>query len=102
MTLPTKRRSWAVLEQGDDSNGDISGVCEAIGAEWVASIQGAGAQPATFADTYLKVMLDDPFGAFDSAAVEAAIGMPALSRYRKLLATEWEKAVADLAIEGTQ
>ena len=94
LTLHALRRSWAVLANADDSNGDVGDVCRAIGSEWVAAIVAAGAQPATFGDTHLKVMLEDPFGAFDSAAVEAAMGAPALSRYRTLLAAEWQIALA--------
>ncbi len=100
LTLHALRRSWAVLENADDSNGDIGDVCRAIGAEWVAAIAAAGAQPAAFGDSYLKVMVEDPFGAFDSDAVEAAMGTPALSRYRTLLAAEWQKAAAAQAPDG--
>lgn len=100
LTLHALRRCWAVLEQADDSDGDIGGVCEAIGGEWVAAIVAAGEQPAAFAETYLKAMLEDPFGSFASDAVEAAMGVPALMRYRKLLAAAWEQAVAAVVAES--
>lgn len=38
------------------------------------------------------MLLDDPFGCFDTAVAEAAIGTAALTRYRKLLAARWREA----------
>lgn len=90
--LHALRRSWAVLEQADDSNGDIGGLCQQIGAEWVRSLKAAGPQPARFGDTYLQVRLDDPFGCFDAATAETAIGTAALGRYRQVLAERWRQA----------
>jgi hypothetical protein len=92
LCLHALRRAWGVLQQADDSSGDIGGFCQAIGAEWIVSLQAAGAQPASFGDTYLQVQLDDPFGCFDAAAAEAAIGEPAMDRYRRALAERWRHA----------
>ena len=86
------RRAWGVLQQADDSDGEIGGLCQAIGAEWVLSLKAAGRQPASFGDTYLQVQLDDPFGCFDAAAAEAAIGEPAMARYRCAIAERWRRA----------
>lgn len=92
LCLQAMRRGWAVLMQADDSDGNIGGLIQAIGAEWVAALQRAGPQPAAFGDTYLQLLLDDPFGCFDTAAAEAAMGQPALTRYRKALAERWRQA----------
>jgi hypothetical protein len=80
LCLHALRRAWGVLQQADDSNGEIGGLCGAIGAEWVLSLKAAGPQKASFGDSYLQVQLDDPFGCFDAAAAEAAIGEPAMAR----------------------
>ena len=92
LCLHALRRTWGVLEQADDSDGDIGGLCQAIGAEWVLSLQAAGPRPASFGDTYLQLQLDDPFGCFDSAAAEAAIGGPAMARYQGAVAERWRHA----------
>jgi hypothetical protein len=39
------RRAWGVLQQADDSDGEIGGLCQAIGAEWVLSLKAASKQP---------------------------------------------------------
>jgi len=85
-------RSWAAMTQADDSNGEIGNLCRAIAAEWVAALQSAGAQPAAFGDTYLRVQLEDPFGCFDQRAAEDAVGRAALNRYRSALAEQWRQA----------
>ena len=92
LCLHALRRTWGVLEQADDSDGEIGGLCQAIGAEWVLSLQAAGPQPASFGDTYLQLQLDDPFGCFDSAAAEAAIGDAAMARYQRAVAERWRQA----------
>src|SRR5205814_626668 len=74
LSLHAMRRGWAVLQQSDDSDGDIGGLVQAVGTEWVAALEGAGPQPAAFGDTYLQLLLDDPFGCFDTVAAEAAMG----------------------------
>ncbi|SHN28940.1 SWIM zinc finger domain-containing protein [Rhizobacter sp. OV335] len=91
LCLHAMRRGWAVLMQADDSNGDVGGLIQDIGAEWVRALSGAGPQPAAFGEAYLQLRLDDPFGCFDTAAAEAAMGTPALARYRKALATRWRE-----------
>jgi hypothetical protein len=92
MSLHALRRSWAALMQADDSNGEIGDLSRAIAAEWVAALRGAGAQPAAFGDTYLRVQLEDPFGCFDQLAAEDAMGPAALNRYRSALAARWRQA----------
>ena len=92
LSLHAMRRGWAVLQQSDDSDGDIGGLVQAVGTEWVAALEGAGPQPAAFGDTYLQLLLDDPFGCFDTVAAEAAMGEVALARFRKALADSWRKA----------
>ena len=86
------RRAWGVLAQADDSDGEIGGVCEAIGTELMQSVRSAGPQPASFGDTYLQLQFDEPFGCFDATAVEANMGEPALARYRQVLAERWRTA----------
>jgi hypothetical protein len=92
LSLHALRRSWAAMMQADDSNGEIGDLSRAIAAEWVAALQGAGAQPAAFGDTYLRVQLDDPFGCFDQQTAEDAMGAAALNRYRSALAAQWRQA----------
>jgi tetratricopeptide (TPR) repeat protein len=92
LCLHAMRRGWAVLMQADDSNGDIGGLIQSIGAEWVEALRQAGPQPAAFGDAYLHLLLDDPFGCFETAAAEAAMGNVALARYRKVLAARWHEA----------
>ncbi len=92
LALSAMRKLWSVLEEADDSNGDIGNVCVAVGAEWVAALQALGPRPAAFGDTYLKVRLEDPFASFDHGQVEAAMGAPALGRYRCILAERWREA----------
>lgn len=92
LSLHALRRSWAAMMQADDSNGEIGDLSRAIAAEWVAALQGAGAQTAAFGNTYLRVQLDDPFGCFDQQAAEDAMGAAALNRYRSALAAQWRQA----------
>ena len=92
LCLHALRRGWSILQQADDSDGDIGGLCEAIGAEWVRSLQAAGPRPAKFGETYLQVQLDDPFGSFEADTADVAIGEPAMERYRRALADRWRKA----------
>jgi hypothetical protein len=101
LCLHAMRRAWDTLQQADDSDNDIGGLCESIGAEWVLALQGAGPQPASFGDTYLQVQFDDPFGCFDAAAAEAAIGAPAMAHYQRALEERWRRAKdAELALKA--
>lgn len=92
LSLHAMRRGWVALNQSDDSDGNIGGLIEAIGAEWVAALKQAAPQPAAFGETYLQLLLDDPFGCFDTEAAEMAMGEAALQRYRKALAARWREA----------
>lgn len=92
LCLHAMRRGWAVLAQADDSDGVIGGLVASVGAEWVAAMAQAGPQPAAFGDKYLQLLLDDPFGCFDTVAAEAAMGEAAVSRFRKALARRWREA----------
>lgn len=92
LSLHAMRRSWGVLNQSDDSGGNIGALIKAIGEEFVAALKGAGPQAAAFGDTYLQLLLDDPFGCFDTAAAEMAIGKAAVARYRKALSERWRAA----------
>ena len=101
LCLHAMQRAWDLLQQADDSGGDFGSLCESIGAEWVLALQAAGPQPASFGDTYLQVQLDDPFGCFDAAAAEAAIGAPALVHYQCALQERWRRAKdATLALKA--
>jgi hypothetical protein len=59
---------------------------------WVEALNHAGPQAAAFGDAYLQLLLDDPFGCFDTAAAEAAMGAAVLARFRKILATRRREA----------
>ena len=91
LCLHALRSAWGALQQADDSDGEIGGLCQAIGAEWLLSLKAAGPQMTSFGDVYLQVQLDDPFGCFDAAAAEAAIGEPAMTRYRSAIAERWRR-----------
>lgn len=92
LAIHALERSWRVLEQADDSDGEIGGFCVAIGEVFVAALQGAGPQAERFGKTYLQLVLEDPFGCFDTAAAEDAIGPVALANFRQTLAAQWRKA----------
>lgn len=92
LCLHALRRGWGAMQQADDSNGEIGGLCEDIAREWLVALQAAGAQPAAFGDTYLRMQLEDPFGSFDTQIAEAAMGVAALNRYRTILARQWREA----------
>jgi hypothetical protein len=92
LSLHALRRSWAAMARADDSNGEIGDLSRAIASEWIAAMQGCGALPAAFGDTYLRLQLEDPFGCFDARAAEDAMGPAALNRYRSTLATHWRRA----------
>lgn len=102
LSLHALRRCWAEMIHADDSNGEMGGLCRAIAAEWISALQSAGAQPASFGDTYLRAQLDDPFGCFDERAAENAMGAAALSRYRSTLAAEWRKAKDAVVVLGAK
>lgn len=97
LCMHAMRRGWAVLMQSDDSDGNIGGLVQSIGDEWIASLKEAGPQPAAFGDTYLQLLLDDPFGCFDADAAEAVLGAAALARFRKTLAARWREARDSMA-----
>lgn len=88
------QRVWAALAHADDSSGEIGGLAQAVGGEWLAALQAAGPQPAAFGETWLGLQLDDPIGVFPAADVEAALGPAALERYRSVLARQWREARA--------
>ncbi len=92
LCLHALQRAWHAFQQVDDSDNELSSLCEEIGGEWVLALQAAGPQPAGFGDTYLQVRLDDPFDSFDAAAAEAALGAPALARYEQALEACWRAA----------
>lgn len=83
------KRCWRAMSHADDSNGEIGGLCVAIGEAFVSSLQAAGPQTEGFGKVYLKLLVDDPYGCFDRSAAEAAIGPQALGAFRKLLAKQW-------------
>ena len=90
--LHALRRAWRVIDQADDSDGEIGGLCEAIGTEWMQCLQAAGSQPAAFGETLLQVQLDDPLGSVDIAAARDVIGPAAMDRYQLTLARRWRQA----------
>ncbi len=92
VALHALRRGWAATQKADDSSGAIGDLCHAIAAEWIACLQATAPQPASFGDTWLRVLLEDPFGCVDARIVEQVMGEAALTRYRSLLAEQWRKA----------
>lgn len=86
------RRTWAAFQQVDDSYGNVGELCRAVAARWVSAVQANGPQPAAFGAAYLKLRLEDPFGCFDTDAVETAMGTAALVRFRQKLQETWRQA----------
>lgn len=102
LCLHALRKAWGVLAQADDSDGNIGGLCEAIGIELTHALQSAGPQAASFGDTYLQLQLDDPFGCFDAALAEAGMGTAALARYRQVLVERWRAAKDAVRVSRTE
>lgn len=101
LALHAMRRGWLVLsERADDSDGEIGDVVRAIGKAWVEALKHAGPHPAAFGDTLLQVVLDDPFGCFDTPQAAAAIGPAAQQRFRQAVAARWQASVRDAAPRG--
>ncbi|WP_028604492.1 SWIM zinc finger family protein [Ottowia thiooxydans] len=92
LTQHAMRRTWAAFQQVDDSYGNVGELCRSVAARWVKAVQANGPQPAAFGAAYLKLRLDDPFGCFDTDAVETAMGAAALTRFRQKLREAWRKA----------
>lgn len=92
LTQHAMRRTWAAFQQVDDSYGNVGELCRSVAARWVSAVQANGPQPAAFGAAYLKLRLEDPFGCFDTDAVETAMGAAALTRFRQKLHESWRKA----------
>jgi uncharacterized Zn finger protein len=91
LAIHALRCGWQTIEQADDSDGEISGLCMRYGEELLEILQTADDQPEAFGKTYLQLILEDPIGCFDAAAIEEAIGPAALESYRRTLASQWRK-----------
>lgn len=89
--LHALRRCWAALEKADDSSGLIGEFTREIGKEWLHALQAAGPQAASFGEGYLRLQREDPFGSYDDAAAEVAMGSAALNQYRESLAGAWQE-----------
>ncbi len=48
------------------------------------------------------MLLDEPFGCFDKAAAEAALGATALARFRKSLSARWREAKDGMVAERAE
>jgi len=92
LTQHAMRRTWAAFQQVDDSYGNVGELCRSVAARWVSAVQANGPQLAAFGAAYLKLRLEDPFGCFDTDAVETAMGAAALTRFRQKLHESWRKA----------
>lgn len=88
------RRLFAVLQQADDSDGEIGGLCEEVGERWVAALRALGPQPAAFGEQYAKLREDEVFEAISHKAAVEAMGPAAARRYGQLLRERWEAALA--------
>lgn len=60
--------------------------------ELVEPLRAAGPRPAAVGDSCLQLLLDDPMTSFDSAAVEAVMGVAARTRLTGSLAARWRAA----------
>jgi len=85
-------RLWKLLEQADDSDGDIQGLIVQVGELWVAALAAAGPQPAAYAERYLQLLEVDACGYLPLAAAVPAMGPAAQEKLLRRLGTRWEAA----------
>ncbi|MDP3844741.1 MAG: SWIM zinc finger family protein [Oxalobacteraceae bacterium] len=81
------------MEQVDDSNGEVGGVLERIGALHLAACELAQPDPGQLAERLFRYEMTLPFETFlDSARVyRNALGITGLQRFRGLATVEWDK-----------
>lgn len=81
------------LEQVDDSNGEVGGVLERIGALHLAACELAQPDPQQLAERLFRYEMTLPFDTYhDSARVyRNALGAAGLQRFRELATAEWDK-----------
>jgi uncharacterized Zn finger protein len=86
------RRLWAAMQKADDSNGEIGGVYDELTERFQSVLQASKPHGAAIVDSYLKLQLDDPFGALLSGNVADILGDGAMDRYAKALELAWRKS----------
>jgi hypothetical protein len=82
------RRLYRVAEQADDSSGEIGGVMLSC-IDVVQRALACKPPPATWAERFVGLLDDDPFGLWDVNAVLDAAGAEVTARYGKVLAARW-------------
>jgi hypothetical protein len=82
------RRLYRVAEHADDSSGEIGGVMQSC-IEVVQRALACKPPPAAWAERFIGLFDDDPFGLWDVNAVLDAAGAEVTARYGKVLATRW-------------
>jgi uncharacterized Zn finger protein len=86
------RRLWAAMQRADDSNGEIGGVYDELSDRFQGVLKASKPHGAAVVDSYLKLQLEDPFGALLSGNVADILGEPAMDRYAKALELAWRKS----------
>ena len=85
-----------LLEECDDSNGELGGLLESIGELHLAACRKASPDPVELAGRLLKHELHDDLDTFFHAAERYAdvLGEQGLAEYRRLAEMEWKKIPA--------
>ncbi len=82
-----------VMEQVDDSNGEIGGIVRRLGELHLKACTLAKPDPVALAERLFRFEASLPFGlsSFDAATYRAPLGKKGLQRYRDLAEAEWQK-----------
>lgn len=81
---------WKLLDTADDSSGEIQGLVQQVGELWLAALQAAGAQPAAYAERYLKLLAVDECGHLPVERAWPLLGEVAQAKLLRSLRERWE------------
>ncbi|MGR8935569.1 MAG: SWIM zinc finger family protein [Gammaproteobacteria bacterium] len=86
-------RVESVLQEIDDTNGDVGGIVETLGDLHLRACELAMPEPRALAERLFQYALTSPFGIFslDPGTYRDALGAEGLQRYRELALSEWAK-----------
>ena len=98
LALGAAEHAWLklrkLLDNADDSNGEIQGLLNEVGLLWLQALQRLGPQPAAFAERLAKLQALDEWGYFPLAGALVAAGPLPAARLRTQLAAAWEGRAA--------
>jgi len=81
---------YKVVENADDSNGEIGGMTEDLVDLLIKALQVAP-PPAAWLDRWFKLMKEDPWGSWDEQAILAAAGTAVQGRYAERAQADWKQ-----------